>query len=710
MRIRRGPSVAVVMGVGVLAACGPSGPPPPVDGGAVPWTPQALTWVPCPELGARLECTSFEVPIDPTTLQGRVRLHATRAPALDRANRIGTLFVNPGGPGAAGSSLVAELAADARNPKLAHRFDLVGVDWRGTGRTQPAFTCATNEEFERLRTLGPNDQARAEAVFAGWVSRCLESAGPALVDRSDTVAAAWDLEWMRQSLGDAQVSFYVASFGTRLAAAYVDLFPDRVRAAVLDAPVPPRFTHFDLVRGQGRGFEQAFDRFAQYCATSPQCRFGVGRDAGSAVGAGYDALLERVAASPVPVGARQLTFADLEELTEALLAGGAWTELGTTLADVEQGTATRALALADLSSGRQADGGYQRTSEANVLIHCADQFGPPAGTEAEYRANLATLGEFPRFKRRGTSALACFGRSWPQPRFEVTPTRAPPLLVVGSKRDPRTLFEWAEQMTSALGNGSYLLESNHEGHVAYFSNDVSNHRIRDYLISPSELPPTAWSCANQPVAELLAVPQLTARVAVTLQPAPAAPVPVVVQVVEAPTGRVLEEQMVQSGAAASFVLQTQGRAQDVVFRASAQGYRPTEVRPARPLTVGFGTTASLVTDAEMMRLYPSIAADPALGLLRFSVLDCDGVPAEGAAMVLDPPGVGVSHGRFSPTQGRCLQLPANTTTDRQCGSAVMTGVPLGQVTPLLVPPGRPAIPLRAFQVRSGETYQVVATP
>jgi hypothetical protein len=283
-------------------------------------------------------------------------------------------------------------------------------------------------------------------------------------------------------------------------------------------------------------------------------------------------LLTRLAAAPIAVGDRRFTFSDLDSLTETFLAEGNWNELSTTLSDLEQGNATRPLALADLDSRRNRDGGYSAASgSANLLIHCADQFGPPGVSEAEYRAGVASLVTgFPRFSTRGLAAIGCFRRTWPQPSFAVTPTLAPPLFVVGSRRDPRTLYELAEQMTAALGNASYLLDSPHEGHVAYFSSDLSKRRIIDSLITPTEMP-DEWSCRNQPLAGQLTPSSVTHRVTVALQPTPSAAIPVTVQVVEAERGRVVQEQMVQSGSVATFTLPTQGRALDVAFRASASG-------------------------------------------------------------------------------------------------------------------------------------------
>ena len=197
--------------------------------GAAPgWAKGTIQWHGCgPELPSNLQCGELSVPLDYGDPHGaKITLGFNRLPAADPAHRVGSLIVNPGGPGGAGSQVVAVEAAGGQlwHPALHERFDMIGMDPRGVGTSTPV-QCDP-DVFNQLVSLFPSTEAQFDQL-ASWArafgQSCLEPTGP-LLGHVDTRSAARDMEALRRALGDGKLNFLGLSYGAHLGS--------RVRRAV----------------------------------------------------------------------------------------------------------------------------------------------------------------------------------------------------------------------------------------------------------------------------------------------------------------------------------------------------------------------------------------------------------------------------------------------------------------------------------------------
>src|SRR5215207_9202120 len=211
-----------------------------------------LAWRPCPipELPTR-ECGELVVPLNYREPQGAtIALAVARVPATDPAARIGSLFLNPGGPGQPGFEELPMMYA-ALPAALPTRFDIVGFDPRGVGESAPVRCFASPEESavffaaEPRVPVGPDEEAALLRSYGDLARRCGER-NAALLPHLSTFNVAQDLDRLRQAVGDERLTYWGVSYGTYLGATYANLFPDRIRAMVLDGVInPPSYTSFD---------------------------------------------------------------------------------------------------------------------------------------------------------------------------------------------------------------------------------------------------------------------------------------------------------------------------------------------------------------------------------------------------------------------------------------------------------------------------------
>ncbi len=247
------PSVAVT----------PQSPPPGSEALSRFYT-QRLDWVDCE--GA--QCATLEVPVDYENPQGdTIELALSKVPARKASKRIGSLVVNPGGPG--GSGVDYAKAADFIVGKpVRDAYDVVGFDPRGVGRSAP-IDCLTDTELDTFLGSDPTpDDAAEEESFAqtarGFAEACGTNAGPLLAHVS-TEDAARDMDVLRAALGEEKLTYLGKSYGTFLGTTYADLFPTQVGRMVLDGVVAPDLTPEELNLGQAKGFERATREWAAYC-------------------------------------------------------------------------------------------------------------------------------------------------------------------------------------------------------------------------------------------------------------------------------------------------------------------------------------------------------------------------------------------------------------------------------------------------------------
>lgn len=446
---------------------------------------QIIAGRPGSERDLAFSCGTTTVPVsydDPDG--GTLQLFLVRATLAGQTGRIGSLLVNPGGPGQSATDAAIQSALTLPTD-VVNRFDIVGVDPRGVGLSTPV-ECISDADKDELFAADPRatDAAALDAAFArvdDIAAGCAEEYDEALGAFS-TVDSARDMDLVRQSLGDEQLNYLGYSYGTTLGSTYAELFPEQVRAMVLDGAVDPDATRQEFAEAQAQGFEAAFDAFAANCtALIGGCP--VGPDPRAFV----NDLLTQAAAAPIassrPGETRQATPGlILNGIRSALYQPSAWPQLAQSLAAARNGDAAGILTLADTYTGRNDDGTYSNVVDANVTITCAD-------TEEEIstdqvRELVTTWGAtYPLFGADAALGLyTC--PAWDAPRTPLPERDAAgsaPILVVGTQGDPVTPLPGAVDMAEDLEN-AVLLTWQGSGHTAYPKNDCVTAAVNAYLI------------------------------------------------------------------------------------------------------------------------------------------------------------------------------------------------------------------------------------
>ncbi len=455
---------------GEASATTASEPPPagaPTTAAETPgFTPDPLGWQDC---GSGQDCATLAVPLDHDDPAGPlIELALRRAPAGDPEDRIGSLLVNPGGPGASGVDFVDYPFDDA----ITERFDVVGFDPRGVGAST-ALACGGDVVDAFLAVdSGPDsaaEQDELDAAARAVAEDCAARDGELLahVGTDDVVR---DIDLIRRALGAEQISFVGFSYGTLLGMRYADAFPAGARAIVLDGVVDPAHDLRDFLRGQTVAFEQTMADVFAACGDSPACP-----DAGGA--AAYDELAARVEAGPLEAGGSELGPADLA--TAAIYvtySPGLWSLFYAALADGLDGDGQ---ALYDLAEGYRSFGGFT----AYLAVECVDSDHPTGS--AEYQAFAGELAAIsPRFGEAiANELLPC--AFWPVPPAgtpaPVSAPGAPPVLVIGNTGDAATPVEQAERVAAELESG-VLLTYEGQGHTSYGSSECVDGAVAAYLV------------------------------------------------------------------------------------------------------------------------------------------------------------------------------------------------------------------------------------
>jgi pimeloyl-ACP methyl ester carboxylesterase len=469
----------------------------PPSAGLARFYTQHLDWSACPGTSRDGdECTRLTVPLDYRHPQGRtLQLAVLKVPAAGA--RIGSLVVNPGGPGASGTSYAAGRRAWFGDPLLEH-FDIVGFDPRGTGDSSPV-DCLSDAAMNRFLAGNPSPSTRAEVAAyhrrqQGLVDGCVRRSGD-LAAHVSTVEAARDMDILRAALGERTMSYFGASYGTELGATYAQLFPQRVGRFVLDGAIDPELGMRASSLQQAKGFQTALDAYAANCVQSSIGCF-LGKDV-AAVEQTIRTMLEQIAAHPLPAGDRMLTAGDAYYgISAALYNRGYWIVLSAGLRSALGGNGSILMQLADAYAERNADGSFKSNLlEAFTDITCLDNpYSIP------YR-------QVPRQFAAFDKASPVFGRTFAwsltmcdgfTPRSdEPVPTihaaGAAPIVVIGTTRDPATPYRWAVALAHQLDSG-VLVTRDGDGHTGYHQgNACVDHAVESYLVS-GIIPTNGLSC------------------------------------------------------------------------------------------------------------------------------------------------------------------------------------------------------------------------
>ena len=432
--------IRMLLAAAAMAVVGGSATPDAVS--AAQADPALLAWTPC-EGG---ECATLRVPLDYGEPDGeQIAVALFRIAAAQPEQRIGSLLVNPGGPGASGVEH-ARTAGPEYPEELRNRFDIVGFDPRGTTGTLP-IDCG--EDLDPVSVLGsPKSPADRKAIFDAsreYAWACAERNPGVLahVGSRDTVR---DMDRIRAALGEEQLTYLGISYGTRLGALYADLFPGRVRALVLDAPLSPSTDPIRNARVQARGFERSLDSFFESCAGDATCPF---HNDGSPQAA-FDELVETVRTAPIPTtDGRELGLGAFEVGVTALayLGESGHQPLATALAATAAGDGGPMLGVADVYLEREPDGTYSDLGEALNSIVCVDNARPPK--PSRYRAlEPAFQKAAPRFGLNFLYFEAVCSH-WTVRPADGPPIRADegfPILLVAATGDPATPYRDAREL------------------------------------------------------------------------------------------------------------------------------------------------------------------------------------------------------------------------------------------------------------------------
>ncbi|MFC7929899.1 alpha/beta hydrolase [Streptomyces cinereoruber] len=448
---------------------------------------QRLKWRDCGVEG--FQCATLRAPLDYAKPDGEeIELAVSRVRATGPGKRIGSLLVNPGGPGGSAVGYLQAYAGIGYPAPVRARYDMVAVDPRGVARSEPV-ECLTGPQMDAYTQVDqtPDDAAETDALsaaFKDFAAGCAKRSGKVLPHVS-TVETARDMDVLRAVLGDERLSYVGASYGTFLGATYAELFPDRVGRLVLDGAMDPSLPALDLNRDQTAGFETAFRAFAADCVGRTDCPLGTGSvpEAGEAL----KKFFREVDAEPLPTGESRKLGESLATtgVIAAMYDEGAWPQLREALTQAKGGQGAGLLALADSYYEREPDGEYANLMAANAAVNCLD-------LPAAYRGPADAAKAVPSFEKaspvfgRGLAWAALNCTYWPSPAtgrpHRVTAEGAAPILVVGTTRDPATPYKWAESLAAQLSSGT-LLTYEGDGHTAYGrGSDCVDTAINTYLL------------------------------------------------------------------------------------------------------------------------------------------------------------------------------------------------------------------------------------
>jgi len=360
------------------------------------------------------------------------------------------LLYNPGGPAASGTNVVLDTWwSDVFSSELARRFDIVSWDPRGVGEGTEVFcgevldlldpTPETVEEAEQIE-----EQARE------FVGACVEKSGH-LLPHLSTVSTARDMDLIREALGEEQISYLGQSYGAGLGAVYATLFPDRVRAAVLDGAYT--FTETESVP-EVSAADKALQEALEQCAADIECPFHSGGDPFSA----FDDLMESLDAKPLMVDDFEVGLVDaLFAVRVDLYYEERWPEVMQTLADARDGDGSGMTRLRWMLTNE---------SQTALAMHCLDHPRQPA-ERAETRV-VQQPADTPRLARfQGHPIDLC--TLWPvepDPPPPLTASGAGPILAIGTTGDVATTLAMARDLADELEDG-VLLVVERNAHTAY---------------------------------------------------------------------------------------------------------------------------------------------------------------------------------------------------------------------------------------------------
>lgn len=439
---------------------------------------QVLKWTACKD---GFDCSTLNVPLDYKHPEGEsIALSVVR---LQANNAVGSLLLNPGGPGGSGIEYV-RAATYVVSQNLIKRYDIVGFDPRGVGESTPV-KCLTDAQTDEIIAAdgSPDNQVEIDRIVAlnkQFANACAKKS-PDLFRFVDTVSAARDMDILRSALGDDKLNWLGKSYGTFLGATYAELFPHRVGRMVLDGVIDPALTNEALSYGQALGFEDALRRFIADCSTHDDCPLDASRAVAYQQVAG---MLNSLDEQPVQLNNGRI-------ITEAMAFIGVlgslydkqygWPQLRSNLSEALESSFDGLATSLDLYISRGSDGKYtDNSNDAIATINCLDRpdrasIRQTRNLVKSWRKDAPLFGEYLAW-----SNLSC--TYWKTPAtskpHKISANGAPNILLVGTTHDPATPYVWAQSLAKQLADAT-LLTLDGDGHTAYMQGSVCIDRAVD---------------------------------------------------------------------------------------------------------------------------------------------------------------------------------------------------------------------------------------
>ena len=471
---------------------------PGVDPALAPFYGQKLSWAGC---GGSFQCAELRVPLDYAQPSGdTITLSVLRLRSASGGTHLGSLVVNPGGPG--GSAVDFARAARSIFPEqVLAAYDVVGFDPRGVQRSEPV-SCLTDQQLDTFIALDatPDDAAEVKQLddaFTQFAAGCAQKSG-AVLGHVSTEETARDMDVLRGALGEKKLTYFGFSYGTLLGATYADLFPTRVERMVLDGAVDPALDQVALQHGQAKGFELALRRFVENCDQQSDCPLPGGTQAG----------LDRISRFFDELDSKPLPTDDPKRpLTQALAQGavlsylyfpayGDWDALRGGLASAFDGDGTELLQMLDERNERSSAGKY--ANNLQYAYYAVNALAQPDRPTTEQVATLAA-----QWQKESPILGAMFAwvndvwQHWPVAATEtphaLTAKGAPPILVVGTTYDPATPYPWSQAMAKQLSTG-VLLTRVGDGHTGYGKGSACTDNAVDRYLLQGTAPAAGTVC------------------------------------------------------------------------------------------------------------------------------------------------------------------------------------------------------------------------
>ena len=491
--------LGVALSAAVLAGCVAvvDNPSQNSENPLAPYLGQEVQWSDC---GAGAECATVVAPLDWDNpgVGEDVNLAVSRHRATGQA--LGSLFVNPGGPGASGYEFVLDSVDFAVSEVLRESFDVIGWDPRGVNFSSPVSCAATDAELDyfffgelEAQPDTPEWDAELLAESIRFGQECQANTGE-LLEFVDTLSTVRDLDLLRHLVGDEQLNYLGYSYGTLIGALYIDTFPEKVGRMVLDGPVDPGASQFDLVVNQHRGFEEALEAYLVECDLTNSCPFAGSLDQRLR---GVSDLYDELEQNPLRHADGRLIDDGMlrTAMVTTLYAQSSWPFLTRMFEELQEGVTDTAIFLVDFYYDREG-GVYQNNSmEAFIAINCLDY--PVESDPAVLEAQADQLREAAPYTARpsGDGDLVCM--NWPYPpKLNKGPVRgegANPVVILGTTGDPATPYNWSVSLNEQLEN-SVLLTLVGEGHLAYDERVTCiNDPVDTYFVT-GDLPEDGITC------------------------------------------------------------------------------------------------------------------------------------------------------------------------------------------------------------------------